>query len=62
MMGFCRVCGRALEESDCIGWRYFEMICGGCFLPFAGYILENIEGLEATVKAYNNAPGALGEA
>jgi len=62
MKGFCKVCGRLLEESDNIAWRYFGMICGGCFLPFAGYILENMEGLEAIVKAHQSAPGIYGEA
>jgi hypothetical protein len=59
---FCKVCGKVLAGSDNIAWRYFGMICGSCFLPFAGYILENMEGLEAIAKAYQCAPGIYGEA
>ena len=62
MEEFCKVCHRPLEVDDNIAWRYLGMICGSCFLPFAGYVLENMEELEAVVKANQNAPGIYGEA
>ncbi len=62
MGAFCKLCGRPLEEGDNIAWRYFGMICGSCFLPLAGFVVENMEGLEAIVRAYQIAPGICGEA
>jgi len=60
--GFCKFCGRALNGGDIVAWRYFGVICGNCFLPYAKYVLENIEELEAVTKAIENAPGMCGEA
>jgi len=58
----CKICGKALEERDTIAWRFFEMVCGSCFLPCAKYILENMEGLEAVVRADQITPGIYGQA
>lgn len=58
----CKVCGRRLEEGDNIGWRYFGMICGCCFLPCAEYVVENIYALEAISLMNQIAPGIYGEA
>lgn len=59
---FCKACGRALQGTDNIAWRYFGIICGSCFLPFAGYVLKNFEALEAVKKANQISPGIYGEA
>jgi hypothetical protein len=60
--GFCKVCGKVLRGNDMIAWECFGLICGECFLPLAGYVLQNMEGLEALVRAHQNAPGIFGEA
>lgn len=62
MKEFCRVCGRSIEAEDNIAWKYFGIICGGCFLPFAEHVLKNIEGMESGGKADQYAPGIHAEA
>ncbi len=61
-MGYCMGCGRWLEERDNIGWQFFGIICGSCFLPFGEYVVENIEELVAIERAEQNAPGIFGTA
>ncbi len=53
----CRLCGRTLDGEDDIGWRYFGMICGSCFLPYAQYFLENLDGMEAEERLNQYSPG-----
>lgn len=62
MMDFCRFCGREIEWKDNIAWRYFGIICGSCFMPYAAYVLENMEDLEVNVKASQSTQWIMGEA
>jgi hypothetical protein len=62
MRGLCKICGRPLDGEDIVAWRHLGMICGSCFLPFAGYVLDHMEELESVVRANANAPGVYGDA